>query len=222
MKHSRPDIANSVREASKVMDGATKSHWKYLVRIIGYVLGTKDKKLQFTIKGTKMKELEVMAYCDSDFAGDKDTRRSVAGYAVYLQGCLVSWKSKSQKSVTLSSSEAEYVAISEVTKDVMFIKQILEFIGETIKLPIVIKVDNIGAIYMAENQTSNSQTKHVNTRYHFVREHIEDGIIQVEFVKSEENDSDIFTKNLGRELFHKHNKKFMKHETGDQEFSNKK
>jgi hypothetical protein len=78
------------------------------------------------------------------------------------------------------------------------VKQVLEFWGQKIEYPIVIKVDNIGANYMAENNMSNNQTKHVNTRYHFVRELIEDGIVKTEFVRSENNDSDIFTKKLGK------------------------
>ena len=133
----------------------------------------------------------------------------MTGYVIYLSGCLITWKSKSQKSVTLSSSEAEYVSISEITKDILFVKQVLEFLGQEIESPIKIQVDNIGAIYMAENGASSNQTKHVNTRYHFVRELIEDGTLMIEFVKSENNDSDIFTKNLGKELFMKHKNKFM-------------
>ena len=97
-------------------------------------------------------------------------------------------------------------------------KQILEFLKQEVEYPIEIKVDNIGAIYMAENNSSNNQTKHVNTRYHFVRELIEDGIVKIEFVRSENNDSDIFTKNLGKELFTKHSNKFMK---SDENIENK-
>ena len=157
-----------------------------------------------------MKKVKIEGFCDSDYAGDRDTRKSVAGYAIYIFGCLIAWKSKSQRSVALSSSEAEYVLISEITKDLLFVKQILEFLKQEVEYPIEIKVDNIGAIYMAENNSSNNQTKHVNTRYHFVRELIEDGIVKIEFVRSENNDSDIFTKNLGKELFMKHSSKFMK------------
>jgi Reverse transcriptase (RNA-dependent DNA polymerase) len=216
MKHSRPDVANAIREASKVMDGATKKHWKYLLRIIKYVLETKEKKLQYSLKKGQKKKLTNQGFCDSDYAGDRDSRKSVTGYAIYLQGCMVAWKSKSQWSVALSSSEAEYISISDITKDMLFVKQVLEFLEQDIIFPINIMVDNIGAIYMAENNMSNNQTKHVNTRYHFVRECIENGIIKVEFVRSENNDSDIFTKNLGGELFKKHNKKFMGLEENDE------
>jgi hypothetical protein len=209
MKHSRPDIANAVREASKVMDGATKAHWKYLLRIIKYILSTRNHTLQYTVNDNHKYGIHMRGLCDSDYAGDRDTRKSVTGYVIYLSGCLITWKSKSQKSVTLSSSEAEYVSISEITKDILFVKQVLEFLGQEIESPIKIQVDNIGAIYMAENGASSNQTKHVNTRYHFVRELIEDGTLMIEFVKSENNDSDIFTKNLGKELFMKHKNKFM-------------
>ena len=169
MKHSCPDIANSVREASKVMDRANQAHWKYSMQIIKYVLDTRNQVLHYTKVPKKPNDIiEPEGYCDSDYAGDKDTRKSVTGYTIYLQGCLIAWKSKSQKLVSLSSTEAKYVSISEIVKDLLFVKQVLEFLNQAIKLPIVIQVDNIGAIYMAENGSSNSQTKHVNVCYHFV------------------------------------------------------
>ena len=149
------------------------------------------------------------AYCDSDYAGDKDGRKSVSGFVIYIQGCLISWKSRKQKSVTLSSSEAEYVAISEVCAEIMFLKQVVEFMGNKVALPIIVKVDNVGAIYLANNAVSGPRMKHVDIRYHFVQDLIEDGIIEISFVKSEENHSDIFTKNLGEELFKKHIANFM-------------
>ena len=104
MKHSRPDIANAIREASKVMDGATRKHWKYLLRIIKYVLETKEKKLRYTLKKEKKQKLTIQGFCDSDYAGDRDSRKSVTGYVIKLLGCMVAWKSKSQRSVALSSS----------------------------------------------------------------------------------------------------------------------
>ena len=87
MKHSRPDIANSVREASKFMDGATKSYLKYLMKIIKYVIDTKNYTLCYRVKYGDKAIIE--SYCDSNYAGDKDTKRSVTGYAIYLNGCLI-------------------------------------------------------------------------------------------------------------------------------------
>ena len=112
------------------MDGATKQHWKYLLRIIKYVLGSKEKKLRYKLKKKKIKDMTIQGFCDSDYAGDRDTRKSVAGYVIYIFACMVAWKSKSQKLVALSSSEAEYISISEITKDILFVKQVLEFWGQ--------------------------------------------------------------------------------------------
>ena len=105
--------------------------------------------------------------------------------------------------------EAECVAISEVTTEILFIKQVLEFLGQNIVYPIIVNVDNIGAIYLAKNATTSKRTKHVDIRCHFVREYIEDGIIKIIFVKSADNDSDVMTKNLNKELHYKHCGKFM-------------
>jgi hypothetical protein len=210
IKYSRPDIGNAVREIAKVMDGPTEMQVKSLYRLIKYILDTKNQGLLMSPLKPQEKNTWIMsACCDSDYAGDKDGRKSVSGFVVYIQGCLISWKSRKQKSVTLSSSEAEYVAISEVCAEIMFLKQVVEFMEIKVKLPIIVKVDNVGAIYLANNAVSGPRMKHVDIRYHFVRDLIEEGIIEVAFVKSEENDSDVFTKNLGEELFKKHIKKFM-------------
>jgi len=143
-------------------------------------------------------------YCDSDFAGDSDTRKSVSGFVIYLCGAVIAWRSKGQRSVSLSSTEAEYMAISEVATEILYVAGILQFLGIPLKYPITVNVDNIGAVYLAKNATTGNRTKHIDTRYHFVREYIEDGILKVLFVRSEENDADLFTKNLNTETFQKH------------------
>jgi hypothetical protein len=110
--------------------------------------------------------------------------------------------------VTLSSTEAEYVAISEAIKELKFIYYLLSDLHIKVNLPIVVKTDNIGAIFMSETSTG-FRTWHLDTRYHFVREFIEDGFIKIEFVRSVENDSDLFTKNVKQKLYAKHTKKFL-------------
>ena len=207
VKHSRPDIANPVRELSKVMDGASAGQLKELYRVIKYVLDTKTYGLKFLPNYEDTWKME--AYCDSDYANDKEKRVSVTGYIIYFLGVPVSWKSRGQKSVTLSSTEAEYVALSEVTKEIKFILQVLEAMKVKIQLPIQVKVDNVGAIFLANNKTSGERTKHVDVRYHFVREFIEDGIVKIIFVKSAENDADIFTKNTDGQTYDTHYKKMV-------------
>ena len=124
----------------------------------------------------------------------------MAGYILYLCEVPISWKSKGQKSVSLSSAEAEYVAISEAVKEIRFVYQILESMEIEINLPIIVRVDNVGAIYMTENTTTSTRTKHVDTRYHFVKEFIDENFLKIVFVRSEDNDADIFTKNTSGDI----------------------
>jgi hypothetical protein len=186
-----------------VMDGANKAHQKALLRAIKFVEQTQERKLVLSPECDKL-EWEIKAFSDSDFAGDSDTRKSVSGYIIYLNGAAISWRSKGQKSVSLSSTEAEYMAISEVAMEILYIVGILKFLDVAINYPIEVNVDNVGAVYLSKNATTGNRTKHIDTRYHFVREYVEDGIVKVVFVRSENNDADIFTKNLNGETFEKH------------------
>jgi intein-encoded DNA endonuclease-like protein len=113
------------------------------------------------------------------------------------------------KSVVLSTTEAEYVAVSEVVKELKFVIQVLQSMEIKVQLPIKVHVDNVGAIWLANNKTTNERTKHVDIRAHFVREYTTDGIVEIVFVRSADNDSDILTKNLAGELFHKHERKLI-------------
>jgi hypothetical protein len=215
VKHSRPDIANAVRELSKVADGATTNHWNAMIRVIKYVLDTENYGLK--LKPSKGKDgFYLEGVSDSEYAGDKDTRISVYGYVLYFCGAPIAWKSKAGKSVTLSSTEAEYFGASEIAKEVIFAKQVIESMGIQLAFPIKIKVDNVGAIYLANNYSTSQRTKHIDIRTHFVREFIEDGIIKVIFVKSEDNDADIFTKNTSEEIFKRHADKIIE-EVGEKE-----
>ena len=202
LKHSRPDLSNCVRELTKVMDGANKAHQKMLYRAIKFVEQTRGRAL--VLKPAINFKWDMKAYSDSDFAGDADTRRSVSGFVIYLNECPVSWQSRGQKSVSLSSTEAEYVAISEVATEILFVAGVLKFLEVEVKKPIEVFVDNIGAIYLSKSAATGSRTKHVDTRYHFVREYIEKGELQIVFVQSKNNVADIMTKNLGKELYEKH------------------
>jgi hypothetical protein len=212
VKHSRPDISNSVRELTKVLDGATQAHWKAMVRVIKYVLDTKNHALKLQPREGELPGISYLeGFSDSEFAGDRDTRRSVYGYAIYQDGALVSWKTKGGKSVTLSTTEAELFAGSETAKELMFIYNIYKGMYEVdyLKLPIIIRMDNTGAIYLANNYTTGQRTKHIDIRDHYLRELVSRGIIKIIFVKSEENDADIYTKNLSEELFERHTEKYM-------------
>jgi hypothetical protein len=102
------------------------------------------------------------------------------------------------------------VVMSEAVKEVKFIYYFLHDIGIEVKLPIIVKNDNVDAMFMAQNSSSGVRTRHVNTRYHFVRKNLEDGITKIEFIKFVENQSDIFTKNVTQEIYERHVKMFLK------------
>ena len=138
---------------------------------------------------------------DSDFASDKETRISVFGYIIYFCGIPIAWRSKGMKSVVLSTTEAEYMALSEVVKEPKFIVQLLQTMNIEVELPITVHVDNVGAIWLSNNCTTSDRTKHIDIRTSFVKEYQKDGKIIIKFVKSEENEADIFTKNTTNMIF---------------------
>ena len=147
-------------------------------------------------------------YTDSDWDGDTEDRRSITGWCVFIGDCLISWGLKSQRNVTTSSTEAEYVGISEICKEILFVTYMLNILNQKVELPVTILVDNVGAIYIAENAVTK-RTKHIDTRYHVIREYVSDGIVELKFVKSIDNVADIFTKNVTEKIYEKFESKLV-------------
>ena len=205
----RLDICNAVRELTKASGKATREAMDEMKRIMKFVLDTKDIGLKFEpklIEDINGIQWELVAYSDSDWAGDKDNRKSVSGWMIYLLNCPISGKSRQQGVVSLSSAEAEWMALSETIKELLFIIQVLEEVGVNVIKPVKVNVDNQAAIFMAKNTTATKRTKHIDVRANFVYEHVneETGEIEVVFVRTEENKADIFTKNVSKELMDKH------------------
>ena len=202
-KHSRPDISNPVRELSKTMDAPAPAHLKEMYKLIRFVLSTKDYGLKFKlIKSMRKRVLEALS--DSDFASDKGTRISIFGYVIYICGIPIAWKS-----VVLSTTEAEYMALSEVVKELKFIVQLLQTMNITVELPITVHVDNVGAIWLSNNRNTGDRTIHIDKRTAFVKEYQEDGKKIIKFVKSEDNEADIFTKNTSSIIYQNHKEKLV-------------
>ena len=162
-----------------------ESHYKVLLQVIKYIIDTRYYGLKYDLRKIKVNNLstkwDMEAYCDSDYAGDKESRKSVTGYGVYLQGCLIAWKSRGQKTVSLSSSEVEYLAIADVCTEITFIRNLLCFLGVEIDYPIVVRFDNIGAIFLGYNAKTSQCTKHVDIKAHFIREYVDQGIVKIFF-----------------------------------------
>ena len=208
-KHTRPDATNAIRESSKVLDRASKEHYKYMLRIIKYIIKNRNKKLKIRINPDNLSGFELKGYSDSDYAGDLDTRRSVSGFSLFFNGALIAWRSRGQRSVSLSSTEAEFIALSEAISEILFVRNIIVFLGGFINLPIQVFVDNMGALYLAENNSSNSRIRHMEARNLFIREFIRDGVVEVVFVRSEDNRADILTKNVSIILHDRHCEVYM-------------
>ena len=174
-----------------------------LYRVIKHVQDTKNRKLILSPSKEGL-YWNLKAYTDSDYAGDADNRKSVSGFMIYVNGCLIAWKSKGQKSVTLSSTKAEYVAILEVSTEILFIAGVMKFLDLEITYPIEINVDNIGAIYLSKNATTGNWTKNVDTRYHIIWEYIKKGIVKIVFVHSEDIKADLIKKSRERAICETH------------------
>jgi len=177
------------------MSGGTPNHYKQLLRLIIYIRNTRNHKLKMIPKKDEC-NWTFNCFCDSDWAGDENDHKSVSGWLIKLNGCVICWGSRKQNLTSLSSTEAEYIAVSEVAKEILFAKTVLEFIGDKeITFPITINCDSTGAIYLSNNQESR-RTKYLDTKVHFIRQYVEDGVIKLNFIKSEENLADTFTKNV--------------------------
>jgi hypothetical protein len=138
------------------MDKATKGTYLEMLRVVKFVIDTKNFCLQIKPE-FKGKNWSLRVFCDSDWVGDSETRISVTGFILHLMNVPVCWRSKSQKGVTLSSTEAEYVEMSEAVKEFKFIYYLLRDIGIEVELPIIIKADNVGAMFMAQNSSSGGR-----------------------------------------------------------------
>ena len=159
-KHSRPNNTHPVRELSKTMDAPAPAHLKEMYKLIRFVLSTKDYGLKFKLIKS-VRKLVLKALSDSDFASDKETRICVFGYVIYFGGIPIAWRSKGMKSVVLSTTEAEYMALSEIVKELKFIVQLFQTMNITVELPITVHVDNAGAISLSNNRNTGDRTKHI-------------------------------------------------------------
>ena len=190
-----PEALNAIRELAMYMGNPGREHWRAMGRLVGYIAGHDKVELRLI----KPRDLKVYAFVDSNYATNKETRKSVTGYFVTIGGCLVSAASKTQPSVTLSSTEAEYIAASMCATEIKFIQMLLEELMPTEETrPATLFEDNTGAIFLMENQAVGNRTKHIDIRWHHLRSMMreEDPRLQVVFIRSENNLADLATKNV--------------------------
>jgi hypothetical protein len=188
---TRPDIAYAVSLVSQVLNSPTVYHWKIVKRIFKYLKGTLDIGLKY--KGDD--HCRITAYSDADFAGETSTRRSTTGVVCKFMGAAVTWLSQRQKCVAVSTTEAEFVAASEATKELIWLQRLLCELTNLKDIP-VLYVDNLSAVKLVKNPVFHKRSKHIDVRYYFVREKYEEGLINVEHIAGELQEADILTKPL--------------------------
>ena len=191
---TRPDITFTVGHMAKFCAKPTQQHWTGVKRIMRYVKGT----VHYGILYTKQSSQECVGYSDADWAGDVNDRRSTSGYVFQISGGSISWKSRKQTSVALSSAEAEYMALAAAAQEALWLIQLTTELGSETTEPLTIYEDNQATISMTKNPQYHGRSKHVAIKYHFIREHVSDGSVQLEYCPTKDMVADMLTKGLPR------------------------
>lgn len=195
--HTRPDIAYAVGLASRFMEAPNNEHWAAVKRIIRYISGTVNYGCKFV--GGNYSDMGLLGYTDNDYGGDLVHRKSTTGVAFFLGSNLVTWTSQKQKGVSLSTCEAEYIAAaSGACQGVWLSRLVADLTGKEVQ-KFRLLVDNMSAIELSKNR--HERSKHIDTRYHYIRECISDGVMDVDHVGTDDQLADILTKALGRIRF---------------------
>ena len=195
---SRPDIAFAVNALSRFLANHDLNHWRAVKRVFAYLSKTTQLGLMYR---RSENECDLVGFCDADFASVIETRRSTSGYVFCMAGGPVTWSSQRQRLVTLSTTESEYAAAATAAKEAIWIRKLLSDIEYRCETGTLLYVDNQSAIKLAKNPEFHKRTKHIDIRYHYLREKYQSGEINIQYVPSEVQKADILTKPLARDRF---------------------
>ena len=194
---TRPDLAFAVGVLSRHLKNPTRRDWERAKRVLRYLKGTIDYGVQYR-EDRKMDELTL--FSDADYAGDKESRCSTTGYISTFVGGLISWKSQLQKTVALSTMEAEYMALSSAVQEAIWLRRLLSEFGKiNLEQPTAMKCDNQSAIFFTKDPVQHQRSKHIDVRYHFARQAQQEKTISVEYIPTEEMLADALTKSLTKD-----------------------
>ncbi|KAL3821238.1 hypothetical protein ACJIZ3_007143 [Penstemon smallii] len=197
---TRPDISQAVSMVSRYMHNPGKKHWEAAKWVLRYIKGTQNLGLRFEMNREEVGKF-LIGYVDSDYAGDLDKRRSTTGYLFTMAGGPVSWRSTLQSTVALSTTEAEYMAAGEAMKEAIWIHGLIKDLGVH-QEQVEVYCDSQSAIHLAKNQVHHARTKHIDVRFHFVREIVDEGTILLVKIGTADNPADMLTKVVGSAKFH--------------------
>jgi hypothetical protein len=201
---TQPNVAHAITALSQFLENPGCVHWQAGLRVLRYLKGMVDYALTYRSEdGIRMPEGKPLGYTDTDFAS-QEHRHSVSGYAFLMHGGAVSWSSKTQAVIALSSTEAEYITGTHAAKEAKWLTMLLSEIGVEPPRPFPVLANNLSAIALSKDNTFHLQTKHIDIPYHYICEAIEIGDLRLDYVKTDANLADVFTKALARpkvELF---------------------
>jgi len=195
---TRPDISFSVAYLSRFLDKPTEMSWKAAKRVLRYLSCTRDLGLRY-----RRGHDSLHAMSDADWGGDKLSRRSVSGFVAFHGNNAVAWHSKKQNCIALSSMEAEYISASSAAQEIQNLKGVLSEFSESGigNESVVLNIDNQSAISMVNTFENSKRAKHIDIRYHYIKDLVVSKKLMVKYVSSDKNVADIFTKPLGKEKF---------------------
>lgn len=192
---TRPDITQAVTYLSSFCSDPKIDHWKMAKRVLRYLKGTANFGLKYSKTGK-----DIFGFSDASWANSVDDRKSISGYCFIFAGAAISWSSRKQSCIALSSTESEYLALSEAAKEAIFLKNLLSQILE-INDPVLVFSDNQSAEKLSRNPAFHARTKHISVRGHFIREAIKDGFVQVMYKPTELMVADYLTKSVNSSKF---------------------
>ena len=195
---TRPDIAFAVTRLAQYASKPSPAHMVALKHLMRYLRGTIDQRITYTGSGSVSGQPALIGYCDADWGQRLDDRRSVTGYVFMLAGGAISWQSKKQKTVALSTVEAEYMATTQATKEAIWWRSYLGGLGHDVTGATALLSDSQGSIALAKNPDHHARTKHIDVQYHFIRQHVALRTIDLQFVGTADMAADILTKSLER------------------------
>jgi hypothetical protein len=197
LQNTRPDISFYVNMLSRFMQNPSKNHYGAAKRVLRYIAGTADHGLWYE----KNKDVVLRGYCDSDWASCLDDRKSTSGYAFSLGSGVISWGSKKQNSIALSSTEAEYISATGATCQAIWLRRILEDLGMKQEAATVIWCDSKSAIHLSKNPALHGRSKHIELKHHFIRELVAQKQVSLEFCSTTDQMADLLTKSLPKTKF---------------------
>ena len=198
---TRPDITYAVQALGRHMQCSGNEHMVAAKRILRYLQGTKDLGIVYEASGDSIgQQPSLVGFSDADWGGDIDTRRSTTGYLFMIEetGGVVSWGSKLQPTVALSSAEAEYMAVCAAVQEAVHLRRLMCDLGFEQKEPTVIYEDNQGCIALSDNPVHHRRTKHIDIRFHFIRERVASKETELKYVPTEFQLADLLTKGLAK------------------------